>query len=56
MTAEELRAITAQGPAIVIWPATEVLKLLDERDALRRQVDALRLLVGGMLADAGRKA
>ena len=55
MTADELRAITAQGPAIVMWPATEVLKLLDGRDK-RRQVDALRLLVGGMLTDAGRKA
>lgn len=35
MTAEELRAITAQGPAVVMCSREDMLKLLDENAKLR---------------------
>jgi hypothetical protein len=35
MNAAELRAITAQGPAVVMSSREDFLRLLDERDAWR---------------------
>lgn len=49
MTADELRAMTAQGPAVVMVAKADMLALLDERDALR---DALKGMV--VAADRGR--
>ena len=40
MSDDELRAITAAGPAIVMASKEDMLALLDERDDLRRQRDA----------------
>lgn len=56
MTAEELRAITAAGPAVVMISREDMLKLLDDAEKLRRQNAALRLLIGGALIQAGRPA
>ena len=39
MTAAELRAITAQGPAVVMVARDDMLALLDELEALRRLRD-----------------
>ena len=47
MTGDELRAITAAGPAIVMASKEDMLALLDERDALRAEVASLRLTLGG---------
>lgn len=35
MTPAELRALTAQGPAVVLASRDDMLRLLDEREALR---------------------
>jgi hypothetical protein len=35
MSSAELRAITAQGPAVVMSSREDFLRLLDERDAWR---------------------
>lgn len=37
MTAAELRAMVAQGPAVVMVAKDDMLKLLDERDRARAQ-------------------
>lgn len=34
MTADELRAMTAQGPAVIMVQRKDMLKLLDERELL----------------------
>ena len=43
MNDEEFRAIVDQGPLIVMVEKSHLLALLDERDQLREERDALRL-------------
>lgn len=57
MNAEELRAIVAQGPAIAQWPATELLRLMDERDLWRRAADDMATIaLRGFQAGATRQS
>lgn len=37
MTADELRAMTSQGPAVIMVERNDMLKLLDENERCRRQ-------------------
>jgi hypothetical protein len=47
MTAAELRALVAQGPAVVMVAKDDMLKLLDERERYREALtDALPYLPG----------
>jgi hypothetical protein len=39
MTAAELRALVAQGPAVVMVAKDDMLKLLDEREKLREAIE-----------------
>ncbi len=41
MTADELRAYVEQGPTVVLWPAKEILRLMDERDSWKRAADEM---------------
>ena len=41
MTADEMRAMTAAGPAVVMSSREDFLRLLDERDELKRTVRRL---------------
>jgi hypothetical protein len=42
----ELRALVAQGPAVVMVAKASMLAILDEREALRAEVERLRLQAG----------
>jgi hypothetical protein len=42
MTDEEFRSIIAAGPAVVMVESRHMIALLDERDALRGEVERLR--------------
>jgi regulator of replication initiation timing len=47
MTDDEFRALVNSGPCVVMVAKSDMLRLLDERDALRAEVAALRLTLGG---------
>jgi hypothetical protein len=51
MTADELREITAAGPAVVMASREDMLALLDDRDRLQRALATLREDIAAEIED-----